>query len=147
MVNEMMSDKVYAVCLNETTISVKWWGKTKDPIITERPVSLKRLKTPVCINGLTDLHCSILNQYWMLTISLLEKLMPVRDSRPAQSLLHTLSTAYYWFNLWKEEIVPTLLKICWRGCKAPKTNKQKLEKKNMLVRNRTSDHTYMSQPF
>ena len=22
--NEMMSDKVYAVCLNDTTISVKW---------------------------------------------------------------------------------------------------------------------------
>ena len=29
----------------------------------------------------------------------IERLMPVRDSPPAQSLLHTLSTAYYWFNL------------------------------------------------
>ena len=29
----------------------------------------------------------------------IERLMPVRDSPPAKSLLHTLSTAYYWFNL------------------------------------------------
>ena len=29
----------------------------------------------------------------------IERLIPVRDSPPAQSLLHTLSTAYYWFNL------------------------------------------------
>ena len=53
--NEIMSNKVYSVCLNDTTISVL--------IITDRPVSLNGLKTPVGINGLTDLHCSILIQY------------------------------------------------------------------------------------
>ena len=63
MVNKIMSDKVYAACLNDTTISVKCESKTKDPIIADRPVSLNGLKTPVGINGLTDLHCSILNQY------------------------------------------------------------------------------------
>ena len=69
--NEIMSYKVYAVCLNDTTISVKSSSKTKDLIITDRPVSLNGLKTPVGINGLTDLHCSILNQYKVPTISLL----------------------------------------------------------------------------
>ena len=29
----------------------------------------------------------------------IERLMRPRDSPPAQSLLHTLSAAYYWFNL------------------------------------------------
>ena len=39
-------------------------NKTKDPIIsTDRSVSLNGLKTPVGINGLTDIHCSIVNQY------------------------------------------------------------------------------------
>ena len=56
MVNEIMSDKVYAVCLNDTTISVKWLSKTQDAIITDRPVSLNGLKTPVGINGLTLFH-------------------------------------------------------------------------------------------
>ena len=61
----------------------------------------------------------------------IERLMPVRDSPPAQSLLHTLSTVYYWFNLSKEEIVPTLLKIFWRGHKASKKKKKKKLEKNI----------------
>ena len=49
-------------------INITGVKKTKDPIImiiTDRSVNLNGLKTrtPVGINGLTDLHCSIVNQY------------------------------------------------------------------------------------
>ena len=37
--------------------------KQMEPIITDRSVSLNGLKTLVAINGLTDLHCSTVNQY------------------------------------------------------------------------------------
>ena len=32
-------------------------------VITDQSVSLNRLKTPIGKNGLTDLHCSIVDQY------------------------------------------------------------------------------------
>ena len=50
-------------------INITAVNKTKDPIITDRSVSLNGLKTPVGINGLTDLHCSIVNQYCVPTLS------------------------------------------------------------------------------
>ena len=61
MVNEIMSDKGLP-CLQQFHITAV--NKTKDPIIsTDRSVSLNGLKTPIVINGLTDLHCSLVNQH------------------------------------------------------------------------------------